>query len=200
MTIAGLEPSYKIMIDVNALQPVKIRISPTDSISRTHLIVMEKTIYQNIQGITFLKDTIDAEIFIEYHARPAPRLSNSFAELIAENIVRITYPRKTPIGYRGGSPKLTKTEKDTVVLHRYLVYKTGELRPSNILFERKFLGDRDTTIVLTNNYPEYEEEALEIANQYEKADFEFYSSKVKYYYVKFRIIHRIEECGHEAIY
>jgi hypothetical protein len=121
-------------------------------------------------------------------------------ELVAEDELHIVgrFVQRLPIIdhiFSSADPNI-----DSVFIETTIPYISGKARPSNILVQRVFDLDKDSTIILTNDYPERTEDILATAKKYSKDKFLDRGSNAKYYFIRFRVVRVLPEFGIEQIY
>jgi hypothetical protein len=101
---------------------------------------------------------------------------------------------------KGGITPLVTIEyqppnSDSLTLTAYLPYKIGMKKKSDIIVQRIFKKDEDSTIILKNNYPEFTNLIYNLSKKYSKDYFLAFSKKAKYYFIRYSISSKIEDCG-----
>ncbi len=194
---AGLNASVLAAFDVQGREAVNIKVCPADSIAKTYFSLFDSCTIKNIKNLTFLSDKNNCRLRVNYISRTSLELSNNFAEMESDSVLNLVYKSTIMIGYKGGPVK--PSESDTIIFVNYLPFKTGMSVKSDILAQRIFEGDRDSTIILNNNYPEFEELIIEKSREYSEDLFLNWSPSAKYFFIRFYILRRIDECGFEEI-
>ena len=197
---AGVSSSFQVRLDVVGLSPQNIQIRILDS-SSSKILDLSKTldlfrpsIEENLKRLTFLTDTIGLELKLRYSAAKLRQVNTSFAECVSDNEVRFVAQR--PVVYTdidGGF--IPNPGIDTLYIDGTVPYKSGKIRPSDILVQRTFGENRDSTIIIRNNYPELAEEILAIAASYKKVYFTNLAPNGSRFFIRFRVRREIPECG-----
>ena len=127
---------------------------------------VEQATKRNLTQLTFLQDTSNYIIVFRY--RYNEYTTNTYAEIIGDTITIYTLPRST---FERGLPiHYYKGVVDTQTINGLRIFATTIPEvlttdqylhsPSNILVERIIDGDKDSTVVIRNNYPELTETLL----------------------------------------
>jgi hypothetical protein len=194
---AGISASVIARFDVIGREGKNIKIFPADSLSKKYFFLFDSITVNNIQQITFLNDKMNCNLLVNYIIHTTKTLSNNYSELISDSVLNIVF--------RGKGALISKLEdygpsdSDSLTFTCYVPYTTGMKEKSNILVQRIFNKDNDSTIILRNNYPEYESLIYKDSKDYTKGSFVGFSKKAKYYFIRFFILRRIEDCGYEEI-
>ncbi len=189
--------SVRVKFDVVGRVAQNIEVFPTDSLSAKYFLFYESYTIDNIKQITFFNDKNKFSLLVNYEIRPARLLSNNFAEIVSDSILNIVFKAEGFIGqqeYVFGPPV-----SDSLTFTNYLPYKIGMSKKSDILVQRIFNNNEDSTIILKNNYPEYEKLIYEKSKEYTRESFVGFSENAKYFFIRFYILRRIEDCGFEEI-
>ncbi len=194
---ARLNASVIAAFDVQGREAVNINVSPADSITKAYFSLFDSCTIKNIKSLTFLSDKNNCRLRVNYISRTMLELSNNFAEMVSDSILNLVYKSTIMIGYKGGPSK--PTESDTIIFTNYLPFKPGMSVKSEILVQRIFEGDRDSTIILNNNYPEFDDLIIEKSRGYSEDLFLNGSPSSKYFFIRFYILRKIDECGFEEI-
>ena len=84
---------------------------------------------------------------------------------------------------------------DTSIVYGSLSFKGGVPVTSDILVKRLFFGEHDSTIIIRNNCPQYENDIYQAAHKYLKKDFLKEAPAATQYFIRFKIWHYSPECN-----
>ena len=195
---AGEPGFFKVNFDVINFKAVNIKISALDSTSNIQLF--QKSINENLEKLIFLKDTLNAKLILKFIITPVWKINHDYAEAVSDDEIHFVF--------RGAQVEKTidyvikyPQEIDTLFIDSKINYIPGtSSKPSNILVERIFKNDQDTSIIRINNHPEYNYEILKVSQMYTKNYFTRLVPKIKFYFIRFKIIREIPECNKEYIF
>jgi hypothetical protein len=186
----GLTRNFKVEFDVRSFIPKNIRITSIDNADFAQDEYLKIT-EENLKNITFLKDAHGAEITFNYIVKSGRNISKDYAEVISAKEINLVFRRKVFIIR---DPKVSISE-DTVIINGFIkIDKPVEYKKTNILIERVFDNGKDSTIIVRNNFPEFKEEILKEAKEYNKNSFLGNSSVAKKYFINFSVELRYPEC------
>ncbi len=190
---AGLEPTIVVHFDVIGFsaQNITFEGEPGES--------FRQSVTENLKQLIYLKDTTNFKLTIQYLRRPTISLSRGYAELVTPNELHVV-ARKSVVQKTVNGPQKIDPTLDTAVVHSLVEYKSGPARPSDILVRRLFVGDRDSTLIVRNNYPDLEEDILSRARSYSKDRFLGFAPNARVFLVRFRVRRIVEECDCKAVF
>lgn len=194
---AGQPGSFKVKFDVKNFEAFNFKISSLDSVE--YIQLYEESIIKNIKSLNFLKDTLGAELIIRYLITPVWKISQDYAEAVSDNEIHFVFKGAQVINTMHLYNYLK--ENDTLFIGSSISYISGmSSEPSNILVERIFDSDQDSSIVHINNHPESTSDILTISKMYNKNDFTRLAPEVKYYFIRFWILREIPECNKKYLF
>ncbi|MDP2365806.1 MAG: hypothetical protein Q8M94_18805 [Ignavibacteria bacterium] len=195
---AGLSCSFRVNFDVINFEASNFKINSIDSVS--YIDLYEKSIIQNIKSLLFLKDTLNAALIINYIITPVWKINQDYAEAISDDEINFVF-RGAQVRREIDVSIMYPQEIDTLFIDGYVMYKSGmSSDSSNILVERIFNNGLDTSIIRVNNHPECTIAILQTAKTYTKDYFTRLVPKVKYYYLRFKILREVPECNQRYVY
>lgn len=206
---AQLEGSFWVTFNIRELQPQDIKVMPVDSADKMVFGLFENATIDNIKKITYLWDTSNVKLTVRYLLVSGRELNNNYARLVSDSEIHFVfklYPMDMferyypPDMFHRHSHDKKKCKSDTLTLFDTFEFKSGSVKASNILVERIFSHNKDSTIILENNYPEHSSDILEVASQYSKENFLDHCPKAKKYFIRIFVEHWIKECSHKRIY
>lgn len=192
-----LEASLKVNFDVIEHEIKNIRVSPADSISEEYIFLFDSCTISNMRQITFLSDKSNCNLLVNYRFRSGRELSNNFVELESDSVLNCVFILRDMGIYDPIDVKIEQS--DSLTFRDYLSVTTMTTRKSYILVQRIFEGDKDSTIILRNNYPELRDSIYESAKKYTKESFTRYSKNSKFYFIQFLVICHIDDCEYDRI-
>jgi len=187
--MTGLSGNYKATFDVKNFKPENIKISALDSLNFWQEEFIKST-RKNLELISFLKDTSSVELKIYYIIKSGRDISENYAELTSLNDIKFVFRKIV----RNNIDPAFYMNQDTITLIELMpISEPLSIKPE-ILVERKFLSDRDTTILVKNNLPEMMEEILTRAKKYSKGKFLDVYKNANYFLIKFVLYLSYPEC------
>lgn len=190
--------SFTVKFDVKNFEAFNFKISSLDSVE--YIKLYEESIIKNIKSLNFLKDTLGAELIIRYLITPVWKISQDYAEAVSDNEIHFVFRGAQVIREIHNVYKYPK-EIDTLFIESSISYISGmSSEPSNILVERIFDTDQDSSIIHINNHPGSTSDILRVSKLYNKDDFTRLVPEVKYYFIRFKILREIPECNKKYFY
>lgn len=191
--------SFTVKFDVKNFEAFNFKISSLDSVE--YIKLYEESIIKNIKSLNFLKDTLGAELIIRYLITPVWKISQDYAEAVSDNEIHFVFRGAQVINTMHLQSNYPNEKNDTLFIESSVSYISGmSSEPSNILVERIFDNDKDSSIVRINNHPESISDILRVSKMYNKNDFTRLASEVKYYFIRFKILREIPECNKKYLF
>jgi len=201
---ASINANFKISFSVSNLIPENIYISGVDSFSNSLMDMFNDATLKNLNTLSFFRDSSNCVIYFKYEVKSNSEVNYDFAEIINKSEIRLVFKRKS-VFTNDESVWMFSSESDTLILKNYLVYPKPKSLKSNILVERIFGDDKDSTIIRINNYPELEDEIFRVSKEYSKNSFLLNiignkNSKAKWFFIRFYLQYQNKECNYEKIF
>lgn len=191
---ASIEASVSVTFDVKDFKPRNVRIKMlTLEVKSLEKEYINDTQY-NLSQFTFLKDTLNFNLKINYTILSSRVISNSYAELVKEDEVNLVFKNHGIEKYN--EAHIAIVDSDTMTFENYIPYDSGRSDKADILVERVFSPSGDSTIIIRNNFPELTEKILAMSKEYSKEDFILHRPSSKWYFIRFYHIRRITECDY----
>ena len=190
---AGISGSFKVIFDVINFKVANIKINSLDSTSSIQLF--QKSIEENLEKLIFLKDTLNAKLILKFIITPVWKINHDYAESVSDDEIHFVFRGAQIDQIIDYLPVKYPAEIDTLFVDSFVKYIPGtSSKPSDILVERIFKNDKDTSIIRINNHPKYTSEILKVSQLYTKEYFTSLVPKIKFYFIRFKIIRGIPEC------
>ena len=190
----GYGATFLATYDVLGFRPTNVRFDPVDSLSRSVASGFNKYVSQAIERLIYLKDTTDFKLTIKFLSRPLGDLDRSYAEKGGEEELDIVAPQKyihaiaDPMSIP--NPSLTSDTIDATV-----PYKSGVAHASNILVERLFNPLGPYVHIISNNYPNLEDDITTVAKKYTKRDFLICAPNATRFFIRFKVVRELTQCN-----
>jgi len=187
--VTGFSGNYKATFDVKNFKPENIKISALDSLNIWQEEFTKAT-RKNLGLISFLKDTSNVELIIYYIIKSGRDISDNYAELTSLNEIKFVFRK---IVEKNIDPAYYMNQ-DTITLIELIPISEPIIIKPEILVERKFLSDRDTTIIIKNNFLEMNEDILARSKNYSEKSFLDNRKDSRYFFIKFVLYLSYPEC------
>jgi hypothetical protein len=193
---AGVEGSIIAKFDIIGREAKNIKISSANSLSNQFIHLLDSCSVNNIKEIAFLSDKRNCTLTINYIIQHKP-LNNSYGELEADTVLNLVFPQYLVMKYNEGVIRVL--DSDTLIITDYLPFKPGLAKKSDILVQRIFDNGIDSTIILRNNYPDYEQLIYERSKEFTPELFMGKTRRAKFCFIRFRILRILKSCGFEEV-
>lgn len=187
---AGISASFQVDFRVVDFRAEDIHVLGADSLSRTLLELFNVSTIDNIQRITFLKDTSRAHLTVSYSVLDPRLVSHSYVEAVSDDEIRIVFRRS---GLSTYDPTVA-TSDDSVWIRGTIDFKPGSQHPSDILVRLYVGASGDSVAILRNSHPDRTNDILAAARRIQKADFPSRLPEWTGYFVRFRVARDLRDC------
>jgi hypothetical protein len=199
---AGIEISFNVQFDIVEFVPQNYRITTLDNIDGYDSSIVElfkPAIIDYLSKLCYLRDVKGFLLKLKYSMSPKTKINRGYVEKVADNEIRIIelMPKGTICPH---ALRQINTKIDTAIIEHVLQYKSGPERKSDILVQRFFNVEKDSILILHNNYPELEGEIYTDAKYFRKNDFLYDAPNAKYFIIRYRVVRYIESCGCSKVY
>lgn len=187
--MTGFSGNYKTNFDVKNFKPENVKISTLDSLNFWQEEFIKAT-RKNLELISFLKDTSNVELKIYYIIKSGRDISDDYAEVTPSNEIKFVFRK---IERNNIDPSFYMNQDTITLIELIPIFEPLIIKPE-ILVERKFLSDRDTTIIIKNNFLEMNEDILARSKNYSKKSFLDNRKDSRYFFIKFVLYLSYPEC------
>ena len=193
---------YQVIIDVINLEPKIIHINCLDS---TDYYFFRKVTEENVKKLLFINDVKNYSIYFDYLT--SKKISNDYTEYVEPGHIKVVSRQMSGEFIDFSLHESYDSSNFSLTIEYYVSTHKKINKPSNILVERYFIDNKDSSKIIRNNFPQLSSEILEEASHFKKNDFlsmlfisKEEKSQIKNYFVKLKVIRWFGDRGYYKIY